>query len=67
MPSIGVVGELTVWASPYTLSILVCVCAAKPSAKGLGEGEYGSAGVVIIKYPLSQTHHWSHSSETAVL
>lgn len=60
-------GAQTMWAPPYTPSILVYVCAAEQCAKGLGEGEYGSAGVVIIKYSLSQTHHWSHDSETAVL
>lgn len=31
--------------------------------QGLGEGEYRSVSVVISKYSLSQSHHWSHSSE----
>ncbi len=51
------------WASP---SILVHVCAGSQSAKGLAKVEYRSEGVVIYKYTLSQSHHWSHHSETAV-
>ncbi len=34
--------------------------------KGPAEAEYGSEGVVINKYTLSQSHHWSRSPETAV-
>ncbi len=35
-------------------------------AKGLCEVKYRSEGVAMNKYTLSQSHHWSHSSETAV-
>ncbi len=56
----------TVGASPYAPATLVHVCAARyKSAKGLSDVEYRSEGVVINKYTLSQSHHWSHSSETA--
>lgn len=51
----------TVWLSPCTPAILVHVSAAKQSLKGLAEGEYKS-GVVINKYTLSQSYHWSHRS-----
>ena len=39
--------------TPFYFSL----CAAVQHAKGLGEAAYRSAGVVIIKYPLSQSHH----------
>ena len=32
----------------------------------VGEGGHRSAGVVISEYPVSQSHRWFHSSETAV-
>lgn len=38
----------TLWASPNTPAILVHVCAAAQSAKGLSEGEYRSEGLVVI-------------------
>ena len=60
-----VLGAWTVWVSTCAPAILVHVCAAVQCAKGLGESKYRSAGVVIIKYSLSQSHHCSHSSETA--
>lgn len=48
-------------------AILVRVGAAVQSAKGLSEVEYKSEGVVINRYILSQSHHWSHGSKTSVL
>lgn len=48
------------WVPPRTLVILVHVCAAAQSAKGLGEGGYWSEGVVINKCTLSQSYP-SHS------
>lgn len=51
------------WTSPGA-PILAHVNAAAQCAKGPAEGE--QTGVVISEYCLTQSHHWSHSSETAV-
>ena len=58
--------QVQVDRSPCTPAVLVHTCAAVQCAKVLSEGKYRSAGVVIIKNSVSQSHHCSHSSETAV-
>lgn len=56
------VGTQTVWVPPSTAAILVHVGGAAQSAKGRGESQYSSEGVVINKYTVRQSHHWSHLS-----
>lgn len=54
------------YMSKIVPAILAHVGAAVQSAKGLSQVEYELEGVVINKFTLGQSHHWSHHSETAV-